>query len=135
MKLIEFNFSPTDRQLRQFGAISMFALPLVGWIWGLSGNVLMGLAMTGAVIATAGFVVPKLVLPLFVGLMVIATPIGFVVGELAMIMIYFGLLLPIGLFFRLIGRDALALKLDRNADSYWSPKKQPNSVASYYRQS
>jgi hypothetical protein len=80
-------------------------------------------------------VAPKLAKPIFIGLMLVATPIGLVIGELAMISIYFGMFLPIGLFFRLIGRDALALKLDRNANSYWSAKKQPNGVRSYYRQS
>ncbi len=135
MKLLEFNFHPTDRQLRQFGVISLFAVPLIGWLWGAGGSVLAGLALAGIAIAAAGFLLPKLILPIFVALMIVATPIGLVVGELAMILIFFGMFFPLGLFFRLIGRDALALKIDRDASSYWSAKKQPQSVASYYRQS
>ncbi len=135
MKLFELNWNPTARQLRQFGVISLFALPLVGWLWGAGGSVLAALGLGGLVFAAAGFVFPKLLKPIFVALMVLATPIGIVIGELAMMMIYFGMFLPLGLFFRLVGRDALLLKLDREAKTYWSAKKQPGSARSYYRQS
>ena len=135
MKLLEFNWNPTDRQLRQFGVIALVFLPLVGWLWGASGNVLAGLAIGGALLAVAGSVVPKALKPVFVILMLVAAPIGLIVGEVAMLLIYFGMFLPLGLFFRIIRRDALALKLGRDTNSYWSAKKQPSSAASYYRQS
>ena len=32
---------------------------------------------------------------------------------------------PLGLFFRLIGRDALKLRIERDRASYWEPKAQP----------
>ena len=135
MKLIEFNWQPTDRQLRQFGAISLVALPLVGWLWGVSTVAIAVLASVGLLIAALGYVIPKSIQPLFVFLMAIATPIGMVIGELAMIMIYFGMFVPLAVCFRLIGRDVLDRKIDRAAKTYWQPKKQPQSVASYYRQS
>ena len=135
MKLLEFNRNPTDRQLRQFGAMLLFALPLVGWLWGASGTILAALALAGLLLAVAGMVLPKLMWPLFVALMAIAMPIGLVVGEMSMIAIYFGVFLPMGLAFRVMGRDALNLKRDCNTRSYWQAKKQPQNVASYYRQS
>ena len=33
MKLVEVNWSPTDRQLRQFGTAALIALPLAAWWW------------------------------------------------------------------------------------------------------
>ena len=72
---------------------------------------------------------------LFLALAIVATPIGMVVGELALLLIYFGCFLPIGLVFRLFRRDALQLTIDRQAESYWERKRQPRSAASYYRQS
>jgi hypothetical protein len=57
------------------------------------------------------------------------------VGELAMLLIYFGVFLPIGLLFRTAGRDALQRGFDRNRKSYWQVKKQPRDGASYFRQS
>ena len=55
--------------------------------------------------------------------------------SLAMLMIYFGVFLPIGLAFRALGRDALQRDFDYNRRSYWEVKKQPRDIASYYRQS
>ena len=135
MSLIEFNWQPTDRQLRQFGVISLFALPAVAWLWGGGTSVVMTLAAVGLLIAVVGMAVPKLLKPVFLVLAMVATPIGMVVGELAMLVIYYGVFLPFGLVFRIAKRDSLQLKLNRDSDSYWETKKQPVNVGSYYRQS
>ena len=65
--------------------------------------------------------------------MLAAAPIGMVVGEIAMLLIFLGVFLPISLIFRLIKRDALRLKVDKNATTYWQPKSEPKQVSSYYR--
>lgn len=135
MALVETNWNPTSRQLRQFGGLCCIALPLLGWLWSGSSTVTTTLALIGGLVAAAAWVYPKAVAPLFVGLMLVTTPIGMVIGELAMFLIYITVFLPIGIFFRVTSRDRLKLKLDRQVTSYWQPKRQPNSVASYYRQS
>ena len=135
MALLEINWNPTSRQLRQFGGLCLVALPLLGWLWSGTSTVIATLAGIGLLIAVATWVYPKAIAPLFVGLMLITVPIGMVVGELAMFLIYMTVFLPIGIFFRITSRDRLRLNLDRQATSYWQPKRQPRSVASYYRQS
>ncbi|MCA9217369.1 MAG: hypothetical protein KDB27_30080 [Planctomycetales bacterium] len=136
MPLIEANWNPSPRQLRQFGIICLIAIPLVAWFWfSESTQIIVIAAIAGGVAAVAGLVYPKTLLPLFVVLMVVATPIGMVVGELAMMTIYFLVFLPIGLLFRLMNRDRLDRSLQREASSYWMPKKRPSSLSSYYRQS
>ncbi len=135
MKLVEINWDPNDRQLRQFGAICLVALPLVGWLWGGGPNVVGWLAVAGFLLAIAGVVHPRAVRPAFLGLTIVAAPIGIVVGELAMLAMFFGVFMPIGLIFRIVKRDALQLKFDRQAKTYWQSKKQPRDVASYFRQS
>lgn len=135
MALIQTNWSPTTRQLRQFGGLCLVALPLLGWLWSGSSTVITILVAIGILVALAAWVYPKAILPVFVGLMLITTPIGMVIGELAMFMIYVTVFLPIGMLFRITSRDRLQLNVDRQAASYWQPKRQPKSVASYYRQS
>jgi hypothetical protein len=93
------------------------------------------LALAGLVVGAAGVFLPKAVKPLFRGLTIMAAPIGMVIGEFAMLLIYFGVFLPFGLVFRIVKRDALQLKFDRKATTYWQPKRQPGGAASYYRQS
>ncbi|MCA9074966.1 MAG: hypothetical protein KDA93_08040 [Planctomycetaceae bacterium] len=135
MALIDINRDPTNRQLRQFGVISLFVLPLIAWLWGADRTTIGWLAVIGAVIAIVGWVWPKVIKPLFVGLTLLTAPIGIVVGEIALVLIYFGVFLPIGIVFRLLRRDALQLKRDPNTTTYWRPKSAPKDAASYYRQS
>ena len=134
MKLIQANWQPTRRQLRQFSGTCLVVLPVLGWLWGVSENVMIALTGGGLLIGLDGYALPKSVQPLYLTLMVITTPIGIVLGELAMLTIYFGLFWPMGLVFRLLRRDALQLQLDREQTTYWQPKPQPRNVPSYYRQ-
>ena len=135
MKLIELNWNPTSRQLRQFGGVSVVALPLITWVWGGSIDLILTMLGIGGLLAGIGLLVPSMLRPVFVAVSVIGAPIGMVIGELTLLLIFFGVFVPLGLFFRLIRRDALQLKIDRDCDSYWQPKRGPSSVASYYRQS
>ena len=135
MTLVEINWRPTDRQLRQFGAICLVGLPLVAWVWGAHWQVIGGLAAAGLALAAAGWAAPQSLKWVFLGLTVLAAPIGMVIGELALLLIFFAVFLPIGLALRWTKGDPLQLKLDRQADTYWQPKPPPKNVASYYRQS
>ena len=142
MKLIDLNWNPTDRQLRQFGVACLIFLLLIGWLTtGKSRTLeaanlplLGGLVALGLVLAVVSWIKPRAIKPLFVGASLAAMPIGLVVGELALILIYFLVFTPMALIFRLIGRDALQRQLDRSAKSYCQPKPQPRDAACYYRQ-
>ena len=126
---------PNLRQLRQFGLIALVALPTVGWLWGAGTTLLTWLAVGGVVLGAIGFVAPAFLGPLFVGLSIVTMPLGMVIGELTMALVYFCVFVPIGLVFRLAGRDPMQRHVDRDRASYWEPKKKPASVSSYYRQS
>jgi hypothetical protein len=135
LKLVEIDWNPSVRKLRQFGLVCLVVLPLLGWLWIRTTNWIGALAAVGLALAVAGLAAPQVLRPVFVAISLIAAPIGLVVGELTMAAIYFGVFLPTGLIFRFIGRDALQRKLDRQATTYWQAKRPPTSVASYYRQS
>lgn len=134
MKLFEIVWNPTPRQLRQFGAIAGLVLPLVAWRCGAAPALLAAWALAGTAVFALGWFLPRALRAPFLGLTLLALPIGLVVGELALLAIYFGVFLPIGLAFRLMRRDRLKLTLDHRAATYWEPKPRPAGVASYYRQ-
>ena len=142
MKLVELNWNPTPRQLKQFGVAAAIFLPLIGWL--VTGKprtlaeaklpLLGGLAVAGVALAIIALVKPAVIRPLFIGVSLITLPIGLVVGELVLLVVFFGVFLPIGLIMRIVGRDALQRQLDRGAKSYWQPKAQPNSSSRYFQQ-
>lgn len=134
VKLVEMNWSPSARQLRQFGCVCLFALPLLGWIWSGNPQTIVWLLGIGAGLAVTGFFMPKALKPVFVGLMLIALPIGMVMTECLLLLIYFGLFLPIGLCFKIAKRDELKRSFEKSKKSYWEGKKAPKEAASYYRQ-
>lgn len=132
MKLVEMNWQPTVRQLRQFGITAAVALPLLAW-----GHVaaMTTLAAVGLCLAVTSFTRPHLVRPIFVGAMLVALPIGLVMSEVVVLMMFLATIVPLALLFKLTGRDALARGVDRGATTYWRAKSQPRSVESYFRQS
>jgi hypothetical protein len=135
MKLIEMNWNPSERQLRQFGLIALVVLPLLGVCWGVKLAWLIGLIATGSAIALAGWYYPRSLKPLFVGLSLAGMPVGLVMGFLALALVYFIIFTPLAVVFRMFNRDALQRRLDRTAGSYWQPRPQAVGVASYFRQS
>jgi hypothetical protein len=138
MSLIEINFSPNRNELRKFGIISLIASVLFAVLLYL----LKGLALQWmAVIIAAGFIIflssvlsPKVTRIIYLGLILLTLPIGLVLSFTLMAIFYFFVLMPVGLVFRLIGRDALGRKFDSTVDSYWVPRQPPDSLDRYFHQ-
>ena len=51
--------------------------------------------------------------------------LGKIVSPIALGIVFYGVVAPIGLLVRLTGKDPLRLRLDAGADSYWIPRKPP----------
>lgn len=146
MSHIQINWKPKDRQLKQFGLISLVGFPLAGWVLsGLPGwktvwsdgstAAVCSLMLLGVTLATLGFVRPQLLKPVFLLLSLVTFPIGLVVSEVVVLTVYVTAFVPMGLFFRLTGRDAMQRTIDRNRPSYWEVKPQSTGPKSYFRQS
>ena len=62
-------------------------------------------------------------------------PIGWAMSQIAVRLIYYGLITPLGLLFRLTGRDALKRKRPVAAQTYWKERVARTEIGSYFRQS
>lgn len=133
MKLVQMNWHPSDQQLQQFGMISLLALPGIAVLWGASQDLVATLLAFGVALALTGIVRPRALRIPFVALCLFTIPIGLVVSEATLALMYLLVFLPIGGVFRLLRRDALSLHREP-VESYWKPRSSPTSVASYYRQ-
>ena len=51
--------------------------------------------------------------------------IGSIVAPIVMAFVYFVTVLPTGLIMRLLGKDLLKQKLDKNAKTYWVKRSEP----------
>ncbi len=77
----------------------------------------------GAVLIVLGTVLPRILKPVFYAWMTLALALGFVMTRVLLTIFFFLVLTPVGLVFKLIGRDALHRKLDPRAESYWIKKE------------
>ncbi|MCA9049598.1 MAG: hypothetical protein KDA89_12765 [Planctomycetaceae bacterium] len=134
MALIEVNFSPTHRQLRQFGTICLWALPLITWIWTRSSTAVGYAAAAGAVLFVLSRLAPNALRPVYLTLILISLPIGLIVGEIVLLLIFFGLFVPMAVLFRLIGRDALQRRKPPETDTFWHHRDNSRNLRSYFRQ-
>jgi hypothetical protein len=128
MQWSEIPREPSDRVLRQFAALLVgFAVLL--WWHGISPLVLI-VALVGA----AGLVRPKLVRRLYFGWMVAVFPIGWLLSRAFLGLVFFGIVTPLGLAFRLIGRDTLRLRRRSEEVSIWTPRTAPTDERRYFCQ-
>lgn len=146
MSLVKVNWKPDQKILREFSEVwliflGMILAPMAYLGWGpfrhlggpnaTAAAVLWGLALAGRLV---GWLRPEWMKPAFLGLTLLALPIGLVVSNLTLMIIYYLVFTPVALVFRLIGRDALQRKIDRQAKSYWEEYNPDRGRARYLRQ-
>ena len=139
MALIQLNWDPSPRELRQFTVIwfpACFAV-IGGLVYYHSGSLTAAAILwaVGLVLSVAGLIWPTLMRLIFVSWMTLAYPIGWAVGHLMLAIIFYLVLTPIGLIMRLLGRDPAERQFNRSAPTYWVAHNPGGNVERYFRQS
>ncbi len=139
--MLKLDLNPKPNILRQFAFVAVVGLPLIAFVilrlcgaWSWTHPAFLsavGLGLVQLALFLAGW--QPLTRWVFVVLMVVALPFGFVVSQVLMALIYYLVMTPIGLVFRLIGRDAMGRKIDRTKTSYWHDRGPARSPASYFK--
>ena len=146
---MKLDLQPDRRLLRQFAWASLIMFPLIAgflsWKWNLPLTWVLVLCGIGVAVALVELVlvealgafgtlleklIPRTVYQL---LTFVAFPIGFVLSQVLMATIFYLVFTPIGLFFRLVGRDAMGRKKDPSKKSFWHDRGPARSPASYFK--
>jgi hypothetical protein len=136
MKWSDLPLKPTPRMLRQFsGAWLVFFVALAGHralIRHSPGAALfLGVVALGGVI---GLLRPAWMRWPFVLAMIITFPIGWVVSQLVLLLMFLLVITPVALFLRLRGRDLLHLKRPRENVSLWRQRPESTEPGRYLKQ-
>jgi hypothetical protein len=137
MALIEVNWNPPRSQLRQFAVLFLIFIGGLGTILYFKdkplivSEILWNLAW---IVGLAGLIFPPLVRPVFVVMMAVALPIGFVVSTILMLIIYFLIMTPIGLVMRVFGYDPMRMRPAAGAESFWIERPPSSDVRRYFKQ-
>lgn len=106
--------------LRQFGLVlggfialvfglssALFADEPWRWPW-----------VASSVLITTAFTVPMLLKPVFIVWSFIGKWLGYINSRIIITVLFFGIILPMGLARRIFGKDPMQRRWDKNADSY-----------------
>jgi hypothetical protein len=145
-KLVEINFNPDTKTLRQFGVIAFVGFGILAALayyeklifsFGLGGarmTVVTVFAALGSLALLFSVVAPTANRILYVGLTLLAFPIGFVLSYVIMATLFFLIIGPIAVALRLFGRDPMHRGYDPSAPTYWQPVHSRRDKESYFHQ-
>lgn len=138
MSLMEINWNPKREELRNFGIIALIASAVISLLLylfkGLGIQWISVILSVGFIIFLCCIISVKLSRTIYLSLTLVTLPIGWMVSFILLASFYFLLLTPIGLIFRLAGRDPLHRKFDSAANSYWLTWHPPDSYNRYFHQ-
>jgi hypothetical protein len=137
MKWSDLPLKPSTRVLRQFaGAWLILFLAVGAHRYVARGQHAIGIAVgvMAVVIGGVGLIRPAALRWLFVGATVLTFPIGWVVSQIMLAIMFYGIITPLALWFRIRGRDLLARQPAPGRPSFWTPKHTPEDMRAYFRQ-
>lgn len=135
--MIAPNWSPDPKQLRRFAVACLPGFALIGYgahRWTDSTGLLATAVAIGGACFVVGLLRPERLRPIYLGMTAIALPLGWLASHVVLRAVFYGLLTPLGLVFRLMGRDPLRLAKP-DVTSYWQEHRQQTDPVTYYRQS
>ncbi len=137
MQWSDIQFHPSSKTLRQFAWLWLACFGgLAAWegIVRQHTSLAAALAVLALTVGPVGIIRPQTLRPIYVAWMVLAFPIGWTISQLILALMFYGLFTPIGLIFRIIGRDSLHRARQPGLESYWTPKPTPADPRRYFKQ-
>ena len=114
------NINATTREARKFGlTIGIFLLVIAGLLFWKQRPSFSTFACAGAGFVLLGLLVPLLLKPVFKVWMSFAVVMGFVMTRVILTVLFFAMFVPVSLAAKLLGKDLLEERWDKNAETYW----------------
>jgi Saxitoxin biosynthesis operon protein SxtJ len=127
MALIEINKNPSRRDLLWFGVALAAFCGVVGallrWRFGAP-DAARAVWIAGLVLPAIYFAVPPIRRPFFLGWIYASWPVGWVISHVILGITWYLVITPTGLIMRMLGRDPMRRRFDRQAATYWTPHAQ-----------
>ena len=112
----------SKKDLREFGlglGLVLCAVGMMRYLKHPDGMGYVWLYMFGSFSACFAIMVPFMLSPVYKVFLKIAHAIGWVNTRVILVLVYYVLMTPIGLIMRMLGKDLLHKKIDKNVKSYW----------------
>jgi membrane protein YdbS with pleckstrin-like domain len=136
MAILDVNWNPTAKQLRQFSLLLVVFLAALGWLFWKSQSPAWAITATTAAVVSGliGILRPNLMRVVYVAWLAAAFPIGWLVSHLLLAAIYYLVITPIGVMMRICRYDPLQRRFDPQAETYWKPREDRRDSKRYFKQ-
>ncbi|AFN74876.1 hypothetical protein MROS_1642 [Melioribacter roseus P3M-2] len=119
------NLKPDNKATRKFplifGIIFLSIFLYFQFATGRSYTLLLFLAILSGL---AGFLPVKTIYPVYKIWMTIAVFLSYFMSRFILIVLFYFIITPIGLFLRLFGKEFLELRFDKEKKSYWNKREE-----------
>ena len=131
----QISSSATIKQIRQFGILVGIVLVAVG-SWQLYRQIYpivrIVLWSIGSFLFAGGLLWPQILKPLYVLWMLLAHMLSWVNTRIILGVIFYLIFTPIALVMRILQRDGLQKKINKNASSYWTQRTAPENIKEHF---
>jgi hypothetical protein len=137
MRWSDLPLNPSRRTLRQFGGLCLVFFGMLAarsWLANPDARSAVVLGLLAAAGGVLGLVAPVVLRPVFVGALILAFPIGWVMSRVILVLMFGLVITPLALLFRMQGRDVLGLRKRADDATYWVAKPAPSDLKGYFRQ-
>jgi hypothetical protein len=130
------NIKEDKKALQNFGLTIGAVLLLIGIILYFTGKTsFIYFAGSGILLVLLGVTFPAALKPLNKIWMTLALILGWFMSRVILIILFYLIITPMAFFLKIIGKDFLKLRTDKNIESYWEKRdKQSNELPDYERQ-
>ena len=138
----DINWYPDLDERRAFGrtlTLGFLVITPLLWllVWWKRGHPEMWPLFVGGGCAGAGAICwawPRVAQPIYVFWYAVGGVIGFCLTQVLLVLVFYLVVTPIGLVLRLLGKDPLERRWDKDATTYWKDAEKPVDAKSYFRQ-
>ena len=125
----------TPKEIRKFGILfTVLSVGAMGFSLYKGGGGWMWLAFAALFFLLTGLFLQTILKPIYVGWMTFAHVLGWINTRFILGLVFYAIFSPVGLFLRLIRKDILSVRIDKQASSYWRKRRQGDLDKKRYEQ-
>ena len=129
------NIKSEKNDIRKFGliigAVLIAIVMLLIWKEKQSYDILM---IFGVVLCVTSLILPVILKPFYFVWMTFAVILGWIMTRVILSLVFYGIITPIRLFSRLVGKEFLNLKLNKKENTYWKYRNNDRLITDYEKQ-
>jgi len=112
------------KKLKQFGKGGAVFFIILGALLAMKGSTKASFFFFAfsAFLFTGGFLMPKVLYPVYIVITKVGHVIGWINTRIILLLIYYVIVTPIGVFMKILGKDNIKKKIKKDLASYWEEK-------------